>query len=257
MSEFINQLNIHIPNKYHPFHADMILSNNEFVLKLKSEIPSDERDEIKLICESLGFQGLNYVFKVDSEMKTYPGVVDIKPNAKHNLQLVASSLIQKQFPRIILYKYEEDEDFWIQNRKAIFSGEEIELAGFYLPKRFSIKGTKCFFDASVFDRSNLIVYLSLYEIVIIAFHFKSSRDFYKMFKINIRELKELIFRGRLLFVAPQNLIRYPERLLLDILSVNPDAIIFSGRLVASTLQGIQKKLVLSVQHILRKNNIIF
>ena len=239
MNEFINQLNIHIPKKYHPFHADMSWGDNEFKLTLKSEISDDDKDELQIICESLGYQGFTYVFQIDPSINEYPGVVNFEPNALDNLQLVASGLIRKQFSRGILEKYEEDEDFWLRNRNAIFCGEAL---GNYLPKEFVGNETKCFVDASTFKRKNIRVYLSLYEKIIIALPLRSEAQyFYEMFGITSAELQELVSRGRLLFVVPQNLARYSENLLLEILSVNPNSIIFSRHLVASTIQGIQNK----------------
>lgn len=242
MSEFINQLNIHIPKKYHPFNADMKWGTNEFKIVLKNEITSDEKEEIQLICESLGHQGFSYVFEVNPDINDYPGVVNFKDNARDNLQLVASGLVQKQFSKDILDRYEEDEDFWVQNRGLVFSGDGLERQDGFLPNDFLGKSTKCFVDASVFERRNLRVYLSLYEKVVIALPFKSKeRDFYGMFGINSLELKELVYRGRLLFVVPQNLARYSQSLLQEIIEVNPNAIIFSRRLAATAIQGIQKK----------------
>nr|WP_218574186.1 hypothetical protein [Pseudomonas sp. ALS1279] len=242
MGDFINQLNIHIPKKYQPFNADMKWGVNEFKIVLKNEVTDDEKEEIQLICESLGYQGFDYVFEVSPDVGNYRGVVNFKANSRDNLQIIASGLIQKQFPRDILDGYEADEDFWVQNRKIVFSGDELERQDIFLPDDFLGKSTKCFVDASVFERRNLRVYLSLYEKVVIALPFKSEeRDFYGMFGISPLELKELITRGRLLFVVPQNLVRYSQSLLQEIIEVNPNAIIFSRRLAATAIQGIQKK----------------
>lgn len=242
ISEFINQLNIHIPKKYHPFNADMKWGSNEFKITVKNELSDSDKEEIKIICESLGYQGFNYVFEVNPEIKEYPGSVDFKSNSRDNLQLIASGLIQKQFPSSILDKYEDDEDFWVKNRSGIFGGDILDCQESPLPSNFSGEATKCFVDASVFERRNLRVYLSIYEKVIIALPFKSGEiDFHEMFGINPIELAELICRGRLLFVIPQNLARYPQGLLQEIIEVNPNAVIFSRRLAAATIQGIQKK----------------
>mgnify|MGYP000008780216 CR=1 FL=1 len=62
-----------------------------------------------------------------------------------------------------------------------------------------------------------------------------------MFQLGKYEFRELVARGRLLFVAPQNLERYSQELLSDILMVDPCSIIFSRRLAASTIRGIQGK----------------
>ena len=242
MDETINQFVLHIPHKYHPFHLDFLFCTNEFKLTFKTAITESEQQEIQLICESLGYQGYEYIFEVDPAIPDFSGEVEYKPTTHNNMQLTASGLIQKQFPRQLLARYEEDEDFWIQNRHSIFSGDETEQRDRFLLSNFETKQTRCFVDASVFPRQNLRVYLTLYEQVIIALPLKIEAEyFYKMFKISRYELQELVARGRLLFAAPQNLVRYSQELLLDIIAVNPNAIVFSRRLAAATIQGIQKK----------------
>lgn len=45
ISEFINQLNIHIPKKYHPFNADMKWGSNEFKITVKNELSDSDKEE--------------------------------------------------------------------------------------------------------------------------------------------------------------------------------------------------------------------
>ncbi|WP_417439797.1 hypothetical protein [Idiomarina abyssalis] len=242
MDEAINQINIHIPRKYHPFHVQFLFGTNEFKLTFKTELTQSEQQDIQLICESLGHQGYDFIFETDQTISDYPGVVDFKPNTQNNMQLVASGFIQKQFSRELLARYEEDEEFWVQNRQSVFSGDETAQKDEFLLPKFLAKQTRCFVDASVFPKQNLRVYLTLYEQVVIALPLQAEDEhFYKMFNINRHELRELVARGRLLFVAPQNLSRYSQNLLLDIISVDPNAIIFSRRLAAATMKGIQNK----------------
>jgi hypothetical protein len=243
MNEVINQLNLNIPQKYHPFRFDFKYHTNEFRITFKIELTEGDKEEIQLICEAQGYQGYDYIFEYDPSISDYPGKVVFEPNQFNNLQLPASGFIQKQFSRQLLDRYEEDEDFWLQNRQSVFSGKHFQQRDhFLLPSFEKTNKTRCFVDASVFSRQNLRVYLTLYEQVIIALPLNEDSDhFYQMFKLRTFELRELISRGRLLFVAPQNLARYSQELLLDIISVNPNAIIFSRRLAAITIQGIQNK----------------
>lgn len=242
MDETINQLNLHIPQKYHPFNVDFKFATNEFRIIFKDKVTNSEKEDIQLICESLGYQGYDYIFEHDSDISNYPGKIEYRPNGFNNMQLSASGLIQKQFPRQLLDRYEEDEDFWVQNRHSVFSGKHSEQRESFLLTSFENTKTRCFVDASVFHRQNLRVYLTLYEQIIIALPLKrDSKYFYQMFRIKLFELRELIARGRLLFVAPQNLTRYSQNLLLEIISVNPNSIIFSRRLAATTIRGIQNK----------------
>ncbi|MFD2631156.1 hypothetical protein [Idiomarina piscisalsi] len=242
MGEAINQINIHIPRKYHPFHVQFLFATNEFKLTFKTRLAQSEQQDIRLICESLGHQGYDFTFETNPTISDYPGVVDFKPNTQNNMQLVASGFIQKQFSRELLARYEEDEEFWVQNRQSVFSGDETAQKDEFLLPKFLAKQTRCFVDASVFPRQNLRVYLTLYEQVVIALPLQAEDEhFYKMFNINRHELRELVARGRLLFVVPQNLSRYSQSLLLDIISVDPNAIIFSRRLAAATIKAIQSK----------------
>ncbi|OMO36531.1 hypothetical protein BCT46_00045 [Vibrio sp. 10N.261.46.E8] len=242
IDETINLFVLHIPKKYHPFHVDFLFNTNEFNLTFKSELTRSEQEEVQLICEALGYQGYDFVFNVDLTMPDFPGKVEHEPNTRNNLVLTASGLMQKQFSKPLLTRYEEDEDFWAQNRQSVFSGDEVDQKGQYLLPKFEEPKSRCFVDASVFPRQNLRVYLTLYEQVIIALPLnKDSEYFYKMFQLGKYEFRELVARGRLLFVAPQNLERYSQELLSDILMVDPCSIIFSRRLAASTIRGIQGK----------------
>lgn len=241
--EMNNDLVLHIPKRYHPFYADFSWATNQFKLTFKKPITDDDKSDIKLICESLGYQGFEYVFEINDSIDEFVGVVEFKCNTHNNMDLIASGLIQKQFSKSLLMKYEEDEDFWIQYRHSIFSADDDVKPSDYLPPSFTLKRSRCFVDASVFPRLNLRVYLTLYEQVVIALPLDSKSEcFYQMFMINKNELKELVARGRLLFVIPQNLARYSQDLLLDILSVDPNSVIFSRQLAASTIQGIQSKI---------------
>jgi hypothetical protein len=240
--EVINELNLHIPQKYHPFHADFKYASNKFKITFKNEVTDSDKEEVQLICESLGYQGYDYIFECDSSIGDYPGKVEFKPNQYNNMRLVASGLIQNQFSKQLLDRYEEDEDFWLQNRESIFSGKRFKERSDFLLPSFKGNQARCFVDASTFPRQNLRVYLTLYEQVIVALPLKDNSEyFYQMFGIKPFELRELITRGRLLFVVPQNLARYSQSLLSEIISVNPNAILFSRRLAAATIRGIQNK----------------
>ncbi|WP_299697407.1 hypothetical protein [uncultured Vibrio sp.] len=240
--EVVNDLNLHIPRKYHPFHFDFKFNTNVFRFMSKKQLAEIDKDEIQLICESIGYQGYDFIFEHKPEISEYPGEVEYEPNQHNNLMLTASGLVQNQFSKPLLTRYEEDEDFWAQNRQSVFSGDEADQKSPFLLPKFVEKKSRCFVDASVFPRQNLRVYLTLYEQVIIALPLnKDAEHFYKMFKLGKHEFRELVARGRLLFVAPQNLHRYSQELLADILMVAPDSIIFSRRLAASTIRGIQNK----------------
>ncbi|WP_131826067.1 hypothetical protein [Salinivibrio sp. MA351] len=240
--EVTNYLNRYVPKKYQPFHFDYSFATQEFELITRTPLSLEDKEEIELTLSSIGFDGYKYIFSHNETIPDYPGKTTLQPNRKDNLILSASSFIKKQFTKPMLELYEEDEEFWLENRHSVFTGDNNLKREDYLPESFLGSETRCFIDASVFPRDNLRIYLSLYEIVIIALPFNMEPEqFYTMLRIEAFEFKELIKRKRLLFVIPQNLSRYSQRLLLEIINTRPESVIFSRRLTAASLEKIQEK----------------
>ncbi|WP_077927965.1 hypothetical protein [Wohlfahrtiimonas populi] len=241
--EFHNLLDLNIPKKYHPFTADILWGDNTFTLTFATELEKNSKEEIQLICESIGYQGYKYIFKTNTDLNISSEKKLSTVKNPSQLNLIPSSNIQNQFHKSILEQYEEDEEFWLENKFSIFNGNQKLVINDFLPKPFLLNASKCFIDASVFIRQNLRVYLSIYEQVIIALPFNRTddHDFYNMFKLKEHELTTLIQRGRLIFVIPQNLNRYPEKIIRTILEANSNAILFPRKLAASTILGIQNR----------------
>ncbi|EDG6626534.1 hypothetical protein B9C68_24525, partial [Salmonella enterica subsp. enterica serovar Typhimurium] len=240
--EFNNNIRIAIPSKFHPFHVDMKWSDNSFTFTFNKELTPNDIDEIILICESLGFYGYKYNIKTDHELPDYNHQIK-KSNTQGNLTLVASQYLRNNQPKEILEKYEEDQDFWTEKRANIFSDVNLTKDECLIDS-FRKSQNRCFVDASVFPRNNIREYISLYDTVIIAIPLAdspNSQSFYDIFKISKIELLELVRRGRIKFVAFQNLQRYDSNFLADVLSVDPECVLFSRRLAAATLLAIREK----------------
>lgn len=245
--EAANELNIHLPVKYHPFHFDFKLATNIFELKLRFKPTKDETNELRILLANLGYDDYDLVITVDSSIPEYPRsdntvrkVLRYDPN---NLLLKAKSFLPKTYPKVVLEKYEEDQDFWVDNRTKVFSDLEFSQSDF-IPKSI-LESKSCFVDASVFSRQNIREYLALYRTVIIALPFNDnpqlSVDFYQMFSINRFELQELIRRQRVKFTITQNLERYDIDLITTILDVDPSAILFPRALASSTIIGMRNR----------------
>lgn len=245
--EAANELNIHLPEKYHPFHFDFKIATNIFELKLRFEPNEDETNELRILLASLGYDDYELVVIVDKSIPEYPGkdntVRKIVGYAPNNLLLKAKSFLPKSYPKVVLDKYQEDQDFWVDNRTKVFSDLEFSQSEF-VPSSI-LESTSCFVDASVFSRQNIREYLALYRTVIIALPFNDnpqlSVDFYQMFSINRFELQELVRRQRLKFTITQNIVRYSIDLITTILDVDPSAILFPRALASSTIIGMRNR----------------
>lgn len=68
-----------------------------------------------------------------------------------------------------------------------------------------------------------------------------ARNFYDIFRIEKFELLELVKGKRIKFVAYQNLHRYDLNFIADMLSADPDCILFSRRLASASLLEVRKR----------------
>lgn len=195
-----------------------------------------------MLCESLGYYGYNYIINANYELPDYK-YQQKESNTQGNLTLVAGRYLKNNQPKEILEKYEEDQDFWLEKRINVFSDTNFTRDE-CLTDSFKYSQNRCFVDASVFPRNNIREYVSLYDTVIIAIPLtdaSSNQSFYDIFKINKIELLELVRRGRIKFVAFQNLQRYDSTFLADVLSVDSECVLFSRRLAAASLLSIREK----------------
>lgn len=241
-SDFHNNISMAMPTKFHPFHVDMKWSDNTFTFTFNKDLTQSETDEVILLCESLGFYGYNYTINTDYKLPDYKyqhkGI-----NTEGNLTLVAGRYLKNNQPKEILEKYEEDQEFWIEKRVNVFSDTKFTINECLIDS-FNKSKNRCFVDASIFPRNNIREYISLYDTVIIAIPLadgSNNHSFYDIFKINKIELLELVRRGRIKFVAFQNLQRYDSTFLADVLSVDSECVLFSRRLAAASLLAIREK----------------
>lgn len=240
--DFHNNISLIIPPKFHPFNVDMKWSDNTLTLTFNKELTKSEADEIILLCESQGHYGYKYIINVDSELPDYK-YQKKEINTQENLTLIAAQYIKNSQPKEIIERYEEDQEFWIEKRVDIFSDANFTRDE-CLTDSFNKSQNRCFVDASVFPRNNIREYISLYDTVIIAIPLidnPRSQSFYDTFKINKIELLELVRRGRIKFIAFQNLQRYDSNFLADVLSVDSECVLFSRRLAAASLLAIREK----------------
>ena len=248
--EASNELNIHLPKKFHPFQYDYKLGTNVFELKLRFRPSDEEYCELGILLANLGYDQYELKVVVDECICDYPcGELEeaeeknVKTIDPHILMLKARAFLPKHYPKEVLDKYEEDEEFWVDHKLQVFTDPNFSQHDFIHPS-FSGQQT-CFVDGSLFQRQNIREYLVLYRTVIIALPFNDTPqlavDFYQMFCLTHFELKELIQRGRLKFVLTQNLKRYSIELIRTIINVDSNAIILSRTLASSTVIGMRNR----------------
>ncbi|WP_236699816.1 hypothetical protein [Type-E symbiont of Plautia stali] len=212
-----------------------------------------------MICEGLGFYGYNYENNTDEDLPDYDFNIEKARKSPGNLTLISSSYQRNVLPTLVSEKYQEDQDFWSQNKFSVFSDVSMSRED-CLTESFRNTVNSCFVDATVFQRNNIREYLSLYDTVIIAAPLADSsmcHEFYETFRLNRTELLELVKRGRVKFVTYQNLHRYDLAFIADVLNADPDCVLFSRRLASASLIEIRKKPVYLVSPLILTCNTVF
>ncbi|WP_252515152.1 hypothetical protein [Candidatus Pantoea bituminis] len=228
ISDFNNKINMAMPSERHPFNVRISWADNTIKFTFKNRVSESDFQNVILICEGLGYYGYSYENYTDKNFPEYNFDVQVARNTSGNLTLISGGYLQNKFPREIVEKYEEDQDFWSQNKFSVFS-DVLMTREECLPDAFKKTTSSCFVDATVFQRNNIREYLSLYEIVIIAVPITDApnyQSFYETFRLTRSELLELVRRGRVKFVAFQNIHRYDTDFLADVLSTDSNCILF-------------------------------
>jgi hypothetical protein len=159
-----------------------------------------------------------------------------------DLTLIISNAIKGKASHNLASSYEEDEEYWLDNRVNIFSSD-IRSREDILKDLFSSKTSACFIDATVFPPNNIRTYLPIYQRLVVAMPLANSLSTaLEFFRVQESELLSLVERGRVQFVLPQSIERYDLSFISKVIEVRPDSILFSRRLAAASIAETRARL---------------
>ena len=152
-----------------------------------------------------------------------------------DIDLIPSRVLTSDFSRHLKELLEQDEDFWMEHRKNVLSTTQMSLRD-VLPQEFIDSGSRCLVDAQVFLTKNLRTYLALYRYVTLAMPLADSySNALATLKVKESDLVELARLGRVQFLLPQPIDRYPLSLLGKLAEIAPNSLLFSRKLAAATI----------------------
>lgn len=215
---------------------------NKMVVYVCRSLSEDEKNALNITCENI---------KIDLDIEIRLDEGELSDGAKHQkapikppdtLALISSRALQKTGSTQLRNAYEDDEEFWIDKRLSLFSTETLSSKEI-LPSSFVQKTSSCFINATVFPPKNIRTYLPLYQRVVIAMPLAESfENALQMFSTSKADLIELARRGRVQFVLPQSIERYPINFVSDLLEANPASILFSRRLATASIAQTRSRL---------------
>ena len=158
------------------------------------------------------------------------------------MNLVSSKRLAASFGVAAKAALEEDEDFWMRNRTKLFTGE-VDVTGDLVPLAFRPGAASCLVDASVFPPANLRTYLSLYNKILIVMPLDTSyAKALEALRATEDEVVELANRGRVQFVMPQSVHRYPPQLVSRLAELDNKPVLLSRRLATLTVSDARRRI---------------
>lgn len=128
---------------------------------------------------------------------------------------------------------ERDEDFWAKNSHTVLG---TDLRKVDLPTSFVTGKSRCLFDASVNQPGNLRTSIALYEQVVLAMPLASEyQKALAGLRVTEDDLVDLAASGRVAFLMPQSIDRYPLNLVHRLSELKQDVLLLSRQLASAVL----------------------
>ena len=238
LAEFVREIFSILPREF-PLVA-VLDAPRKLIFKIERSISVEEENVLHIALDSLGV-----FLDVELEVVCAEDVLGLKQSRASNgrvqsIELISSKYVVDGVPSNLLLAYEEDEDFWVDNRVKVFS--ECENGASYLPDSFAQGTSSCFIDASAFVPGNIRRQLPYFRRVIMAMPLADELPaVLNGLRISEGELLELAARGRVQFALPQSVERYPFRFLADLLAVAPSSVLLSRRMAAASISESRRR----------------
>jgi len=216
----------------------------DVVLVTRQPLSDEERNEARTAYRHLGhFIPLQFKTDPTRDPDLEPFRFDSRLRIQGDIELIPSSRLAGRGGRALRFLVEDDEQAWVDSRRRLSTGVEVETSDM-LPPGWSATGKLgCLVD--VFIPENIRTYLSLYETVNLAMPLEGDFDrTLTALGIAPKELTTLVEHGRVRLLLPQAVDRYPEKWLSDIAERAPQNLLLSRRLAAATMADARRRVPL-------------
>jgi hypothetical protein len=137
---------------------------------------------------------------------------------------------------------EDDEDFWIDNRKDVFANSRLNKTSI-LTTEWSEESSKALIDINSGQTpQNILNLLSIYEKTIFVAPGALEMDsFLSALKLSKTDLVKLVEKKRIQFILPNNLKHYDKHFIEQISEANPQSVLLTRRLAAATVNDLRNR----------------
>ncbi len=189
------------------------------------DLSGEESNQLGQICDRIGIW-FEPTIEVRTEVKA--------PLPPSQIELPAARALPAAVPSLVRDLLAQDDDFWIENRRALLASPALEDGEVLSPWR-DISGDACVV-ATTFPPQNIRSYLSLYSTVLLVAPLgEELQPTLNALGIKRKELTELVSRGHVRVLFPQALSRYEVPWVAELAEAGPGQLLFSRRLAGLTV----------------------
>jgi hypothetical protein len=157
-----------------------------------------------------------------------------------DIELIPARRLPSGFSADVRSLIEADEDFWMEHRDRLLGSQVVPIG---LPIPFSTETSRSLIDASAFPPRNLRTAIALYGQIQIAMPLEVSYSAaLEGFRVTESELVSLAEKGRIVFLLPQSIDRYPVSLVQKLAEANSQSMLMSRMLAALTVQERRRRM---------------
>ncbi|TCK61539.1 hypothetical protein [Seleniivibrio woodruffii] len=237
LDEFMRELIVNLPKKFPEFKFEV--NGHKLSVIFKESLTLEETCVLEETCKMIN-ESLDVIIKTDNFTSSLNDTNTKTYKIDNPMILKTSRELGCQCNSLIKEYYEQDEDFWAENRNSVFTKNDPQS---FIDKSYAMDGSACLIDATFLPPDNMRTYLTLYRRLIIVMPLAENLSgFVKALNINEKELIELTIRGRVQFILPQSIERYNQGFILQLMEASPRSLIFTRRLAAITINEMKKKM---------------
>ena len=231
-------LGLELPREFPPFAIDS--PGRTVTIVTSTDLFPDEVAAVRSAYASLGYANeLEYAVESHREPESEnfrsafgQGDIDLLPRRRMG-----------KYAEALRNLVEDDEQFWLDNRSKVLTTFHTSPESL-LPDGWSRdRDLSCLVDSTVFKPANIRTYLTLYQTVYLALPLEEKFDeACSALACTADELSKLAAAGRLKFLLPQAVDRYPAKWLSAVSETAPDALLFSRRLASATISDARRRI---------------
>lgn len=230
--DFNKQLALLLPIKFPRLWIDFNHDTQNWEAKVERSLSEGElnvlENKLSLLC---GYEtSLTCTIDLDLNLK-------FEHKFHDTLSISISKHSSLNYSKSLFRKWEEDEQFWSDNKANLFHNDKNPET-----EDQKVKRANCLINGKYGEAHNIRNYLTLFNEIQIVIPIETSYD-KLLYSLNIteEELVKLVEMNRVKLIFPHSIERYKKSLLENVVDINPHGILLSRELAFNTVSDLKRR----------------